>query len=191
VITVGLVALVSLALGGLTSPAQLWLPDALRPFANSASGWTLLTALIVWTSNERPARSAVLGAVSFVALVLGYQIVSELRGFPDTEELFLVVGAVVGPFVGAAASWIRGRDVRAALGSGILSGIALGDAAFGLVRVQATTGWFYWVLVGVLGVLLVAFVITKRLTTGLARALAVLTALGVAAAMFSVYGGLS
>jgi len=44
----GAVVLVaSFLLGGLTSYAQGFLPDAAAPFANSASGWTLLTALLV------------------------------------------------------------------------------------------------------------------------------------------------
>jgi hypothetical protein len=47
-VRLAVVVAVSLVLGGLTSFAQGVLPDELRPLANSASGWTILTALIVW-----------------------------------------------------------------------------------------------------------------------------------------------
>jgi len=78
---------------------------------------------VVWLLRGRTAPSAVYGAVSFVALVLGCAAVSELRD---------------------------GR--RAALGAGLLAGIALGDCAYGLLVVSATTGWFYRPLIGLLGV---------------------------------------
>ena len=105
--------LASALLGGATSFAQTFLPDALRPFANSASGWTLLTALVVGLCRARTLASAVLGAASFALLVLGYQYVSGLRGFPTDETLFLIVGLVVGPFVGVAASWLTRGGWRA------------------------------------------------------------------------------
>lgn len=40
-------AVAALLLGGLTSVAQGVLPDAVRPLANSVSGWTLLTILVL------------------------------------------------------------------------------------------------------------------------------------------------
>ena len=56
-----IVVAASLVLGALTSYAQGLLPGPLRPFANSASGWTVLTALIVWRIGERTLPSAVFG----------------------------------------------------------------------------------------------------------------------------------
>lgn len=143
-----------LLLGGATSLAQGLLPIALRPFANSASGWTLLTAGAVAASRARTRPSALFGAASFVALVLGYQLMSTLRGFPTSETLFLVIGVIVGPFVGVAASWLRRAGARAAIGCGVLSGIALGEGAYGLIEVCATTGWVYWTLISVAGLAL-------------------------------------
>ena len=189
-VKLGLVVLISLALGGLTSPAQTWLPDALRPFANSGSGWTLLTALIVWAFRERAVPSAVFGAASFLTLVLGYQIVSDLRGFPDTEEFFLVAAIAIGPFVGAAASWLHRHDFRAALGCGVLAGTGLGEAAFGLTVIEATTGWFYWTLIAVLSVLLVTAVTTRQLAAARHRALAAGTTIAVTAVIFIAYNTL-
>lgn len=186
----GLVVLISLVLGGLTSPAQAWLPDSLRSFANSASGWTLLTGLVVWAFRERALPSAVFGAASFLALVLGYQVVSELRGFPDSEEFFLVAALVVGPFVGAAASWLHRHDLRAALGCGLLAGIGLGEATYGLTVVIATTGWIYWTLVAVLSAVLITSTATRRLTTARDRVLTIGTAIAVAAMFLVTYTAL-
>lgn len=167
-----LVVLVSLLLGGATSFAQTVLPDALRPFANSASGWTLLTALAVAGCRARTLPSAVFGAASFVSLVLGYQVVSTLRGFPTSETLFLIAGLVVGPFVGAAAAWLRRGGVRTALACGALAGIAIGESAYGLLVVSATTGWFFWTLIGVAGLGLLAHTVLRRLGTARLRLLA-------------------
>jgi len=88
---------------------------------------------VVWLLRGRTAPSAVYGAVSFVALVLGYAAVSELRD---------------------------GR--RAALGAGLLAGIALGDCAYGLLVVSATTGWFYRPLIGLLGVAVLVVTLALR-----------------------------
>jgi hypothetical protein len=176
------VVVVSLALGGLTSPAQGWLPDPLRPFANSASGWTLLTALVVWAVRERAVASAVFGFLSFIALVLGYQTVSDLRGAADTEGLFLAISFVAGPVVGLAACWVRRRDVRAALACGVLAGIGIGDGASGLLRVAATTGWFSWTLIAVIGAALV--VLTEVRIRGTRDRLVALAATVIVAAAY-------
>lgn len=118
---------VALLLGAGTSWGQGALPDAVSSFANSASGWTILTALIVWAIRSRTGLSALLGAVCFVGLVLGYTLASELRGLSYNPVFFGLVGVVVGPFVGVAASWLRRREWRAAAGVGLLSGIAVGS----------------------------------------------------------------
>jgi len=182
-----IVVAASLMLGGLTSFAQGILPDQLRPFANSASGWTVLTALIVWRIGERTLPSVVFGLASFVALVLGYTVASELRGFTYSPVLFGVIGAIVGPFVGAAASWLRRTEWRAALGSGFLAGIALGESLYGLVVVASTTGWLYWALIGVAGVALLAATLVHRAGRRAPGILGVAVALTIAGAFFLAY----
>ena len=177
----------SALLGGATSFAQTFLPDALRPFANSASGWTLLTALAVAACRARTAPSAVFGAASFVALVLGYQVVSTLRGFPTDETLFLIVGLIVGPFVGIASSWLHRDGWRALLGCGALSGIAVGEGAYGLVKVVDTTGWFYWTLIAVVGVGLLVVTSLHRVHRARGRVLAIVLVFAVGAAFLLAY----
>jgi hypothetical protein len=186
-LTVAAVMVVSLVLGGLTSFAQTFLPDAVRPFANSASGWTLLVALVVARSRPSLALGAVLGALSFVALLLGYSAVSTLRGFPTSEELFLVAAVVVGPFVGAAAGALRMSGARAAIAVALLAGIAIGEAAYGLLVVSATTGWFTWSLIGLIGIALLVGTSVQRLHSLRLRCLAVGLTAAVGLAFFLTY----
>jgi len=159
----GAVVLLSFLLGGLTSYAQGFLPEALSSFANSASGWTVLTALLVYWSRARTAPAAVLGAVSFVLLVVGYMVAADLRGYVYNPLFFSVVGVVVGPFVGVAASWLRTAGVRAALGTALLAGIGVGEAIYGLTVVGDTTSPVYWTLIGVAGLALLAGQIARRI----------------------------
>jgi hypothetical protein len=185
------VVVASALLGGVTSFAQTFLPDAVRPFANSSSGWTMITALAVAICRARTAPSAILGAASFVALVLGYQAVSDLRGFPTDETLFLVIGVIVGPFVGVAASWLRRDGWRALTACALLAGIAGGEGVYGLTQIAATTGWFSWTLILIVGIALLVVTAWRRLHDPRSRLLAVLLTLVVAAAFFFAYLAIS
>ncbi len=180
----------SVILGGATSLAQLLLPALLAPLGNSAGAWTLLAVLLLVALGERTAVSAFAGAGAFVGLVLGYQVVSGLRGFPTSEELFLIAGVVVGPFVGVAASWLRSHGVRAALGAGLLAGIWLGEGIYGLTVVAATTSPVVW-MVEVAGALVLLGVVTTRaLTRGLDRGIAIGLAVATSTAFLGAYSAL-
>ncbi len=151
----------------------------MQPFANSASGWTMLTALLVWAARRSLLASALLGAGSFVALVLGYTLVSDLRGFSFSPLFWSAVGVLAGPWVGAAAAALHHRGRRAALGVGLLAGVLLGESGYGLTTVAATTGHTYWILVGGLGVGLLVAVAVRQLGTARLALTAVATAIGV------------
>ncbi|MFD4993481.1 DUF6518 family protein [Cellulosimicrobium cellulans] len=157
----------SFVLGGLTSYAQGFLPDAAAPFANSASGWTLLTALLVaWAARDARTRTwhaAVLGAASFVLLTLGYAAAADLRGYVYDPTLFGIVGLVVGPFVGIAAAWQWRNGVLTALGTAVLAGIGVGESVYGLTTVVETTGATYWVVIGLASLVLLSAVLARRL----------------------------
>lgn len=184
----------SFLLGGLTSYAQGFLPDAARPFANSASGWTVLTALLVaWFAGgprTRTWHAAVLGAASFVLLVLGYTVAADLRGFVYRPLLFGIVGVVAGPLVGIAAAWLRRRRVRAALGTALLAGIGIGEAAYGLTVVAEHTGATYWVVIGVVSLVLLAAMLVRRVRGAWPVAIATAGTAGVAVAFYLVYSWL-
>ncbi|NYE38936.1 hypothetical protein F4692_004091 [Nocardioides cavernae] len=188
------VVVASLLLGGLTSLAQGWLPDALASFANSPSGWTLLTAMLVAAARPSPGGGAVLGALSFVSLVLGYTAASELRGLTYSPLLWGAVGVVAGPFVGAASAAVVGRrPVRAALGAGALAGVLLADGIYGLTVVAATTSPVYWSLCLLAGVALVVVVATRLRAWPVVAALVGCTALatGVLRAGYAVLNGVA
>ena len=158
----------SLVLGAATSWAQGVLPDALESFANSPSGWTLLTVLRVVAVRPPVALGAVLGMLSFVSIVLGYTVASEVRGLSYDPLFWSVVGVVAGPFVGAAAAALVGRHViGTALGAGALAGALIADGIYGLTVVAGTTSPVYWVLCLVGGVAL-AGVVAVRLRTRVA-----------------------
>lgn len=135
----------SLLLGGLTSWAQGVLPDALASVANSPSGWTLLTALLVAAARPTLPWGAALGGASFVSLVLGYTIASDLRGLFYSPLLWCVVGVLAGPFVGgAAAAVVRSHNLQAALGAGALAGVFFADGIYGRTVIGSSTNSIYW-----------------------------------------------
>lgn len=169
------VVLAGLALGGATSYAQTWLPGSLAPLANSVSGWTLLTALAVASRRPGLRWGAVLGAASFVSLVLGYTAVSEARGWTYDPTLWGAVGVVAGPFVGAATAGLVGRPpLPRALGAGALAGVLVADGLRGLTVVADSTSPVYWSLCLAVGLLGLAAA-TTRLPTARHRLAAVAT----------------
>jgi hypothetical protein len=159
VISVGAVlriAVISVVLGAVTSWAQGFLPDAWAPLANSPSGWAAMTALVVMAFRPRLRWGAVFGMISFVCLVLGYTLASELRGLAYDPTLWGAIGLVTGPFIGAAAAGAAStRSIPAALGSGVLAGVLVADGIYGLTVVEDSTSPVYWTTVLLLGLLFV------------------------------------
>lgn len=157
----------SLVLGGLTSLAQGFLPDSLRSMANSPSGWTLLTVLMISIPRLGLLSAACLGAVSFVCLVLGYTFVSELRDLTYNPEFWCAVGLVAGPAVGwSTSASFDARRLLNVLGSSLIAGIAITDAVYGLTVVADTTSAVYWWIAGAAGVAFLGFVALRRQLPG-------------------------
>lgn len=184
------VALAAFLLGVLTSFAQGLLPGVISSFANSASGWTLITVALVAAVRAEPRVAAILGALSFVLLTLGYTAASALRGHTYDPTTFVLIGLVVGPFVGLATAWLRGRDVRAALGTALLSGIAVGEALYGFTVVSDSTSPVYWTLIGLAGLCLLGFMVKERLNDSVAITLALGCTAVVAAGFDVIFGAL-
>ena len=183
------VAVSSFLLGAATFSAQGLLPDALTSFANSASGWTLVTVLLLSIMRVGPALAAVLGATSFVLLTLGYAAAAQLRDLFYDPTLFALVGVVVGPFVGIATSWLRAEHPwQAALGTALLAGIGVGEAAFGLTTVADTTSPVYWVLIGAAALALLIAMLIRRIRGLSWRLLAVIGTCVTAGAFVVAYG---
>lgn len=153
----------SLVLGGLTSLAQGFLPDSLTSIANSPSGWTLLTVVMISVARLRLLPAALGGAVSFVCLVLGYTFVSELRGLTYNPAFWCAVGVVAGPAVGwSASASFDARRLLNVVGSSLIAGVAITDAVYGLTVVSGTTSPVYWWIAGVAGALFLGLVAVRR-----------------------------
>ena len=152
----------ALAIGGLTSWAQGGRLGAFAPVANSVSGWTIPTVLLIALTRLRPGWSALAGTGGFLGMVIGYTVASALRGLYYNPMLFGVVAVVAGPFIGVATAWLRSSDWRPHLGSGLLAGILVGESVYGLTAIRATTGWVYWGAVGLLGLALHASTVLRR-----------------------------
>src|SRR3954447_12678039 len=69
----------ALAIGGLTSWAQGGRLGAFAPVANSVSGWTIPTVLLIALTRLRPGWSALAGTGGFLGMVIGYTLASALR----------------------------------------------------------------------------------------------------------------
>lgn len=153
----------SLVLGGLTSVAQAVLPDSLRSLANSPSGWTLLTVVLIAVARLRLLPAAVLGAASFVSLVLGYTLVSELRGLSYSPVFWGATGVLAGPIVGwSTSAALDRRPLLGAVGSSLIAAVLLTDAIYGLTVVADTTSPVYWWVVGVAGLVFLGVVAMCR-----------------------------
>jgi len=186
----GVVVLASFALGFLTFFAQGALPEWFASFANSASGWTVLTVLLVLWSRQRWPIAAPLGAASFVLLTLGYSLASSVQGLYYNPTMFALVGVVAGPLVGVAASWLLARGVRAALATSALASVGLGEALYGLTVISETTSPVYWIIIGVTALGLLTWMLAKRIRGALPVAVTVLGTAAVAAAFVLVYTSL-
>jgi hypothetical protein len=182
-----LVVIASLVLGAATFFAQGVFPDVISSFANSASGWTLVTVALVWLLHQRTWASAVLGLIGFVGLVAGYTVAAELRGIHYGPLVFGIIGVVAGPFVGIAASWLHREAYRAASAAAVLAGIAIGESVYGLTMIAATTSPFYWILIGALGTALLAAVLIRRVNRPATRILAIAATATIATAFCAAY----
>lgn len=191
---VAIVALAGLALGALTAYAQGWLPAELGSLANSSGSWALAAFLLALLARS-PSVAAGCGSVTLLALLTGYVVTNAARGFPSGSRTVLFWGTaalLVGPFLGLGAHWVRyGRDVRAALGSGAMSGVLIGEGVYGLRYIPDTTYPPYWWGQIAVGVLLLGVVAAGRLRRPQAALLALALAVVTATLFVVIYSGSS
>lgn len=126
----------------------------MRSLANSPSGWTLLTVGIIAVARPRLVPAACLGAVGFACLVLGYSVVSDLRGLSYSPVTWGVIGLVAGPIIGwSTSAAFSARPLLRKLGSSLIAGVLITDAVYGLTVIADTTSPVYWWIVGVVGLM--------------------------------------
>ena len=145
-----IVLLVSVIVGGLTSPGQQYLPDALRSLANSAAPWFVTVLAAVYAGRCRPVVAIILGIAGFLLFNVSYGIVSELRGFAYSagpHNIWSILAFPVGLIAGLAASWLRSARVTlVAIGASAPAAVLLGEGMYGLTVILATTGPVVWIL---------------------------------------------
>jgi xanthosine utilization system XapX-like protein len=136
-----------LIIGALTEWSVPHLPFSLEPLGNSAAPWILVTFAVALTSR-RTAESLILAVITLLALVSGFYVIEAWRGWGVSwhqVELWSAASVTLGPLVGLAASWLRraGRTAGA-LGAGMLGGLLVGEAVYGLVKLKFSTPPAYW-----------------------------------------------
>ena len=158
------VVLVAGAAGSATSFLQTVLPHAVASLANSAGPWCLVAWLLARPASS-PARGAAAAVAALVALVAGYYVTADLRGFPvgsASVGSWVVAAALVGPPLGAGAVCSRAAPGwRRVLGALVLPALLVAEAAYGVLVVGSTTSTAYWVGEGVVGLLLAAGLLVR------------------------------
>lgn len=137
-----------LAIGIATSVGQGLLPDGLAPLSNSSGSWCLCAFAVALLARDSR-TAALVGLASLVAMLAGYALATELRGYPVATSMFVrwgVAAVIAGPALGVGAAWLRGQNpLRAAAGVAPVAGILLGEGGYGLTVVAATTPVGYWI----------------------------------------------
>jgi hypothetical protein len=159
---------VAIVIGGLTSPAQQYLPDALRSLANAAGPWFVAIFVAVWAARSPLVLAIVLGVAGFVLLNVAYGVVSTLRGFPySVVNSWTIVAIPAGLAVGIAVTWLASRrSTLVAIGAAVPAIVLLAEGVYGLTTVLATTGPVVWILELIGGAAWVAWVVARRLRPG-------------------------
>jgi hypothetical protein len=135
--------------------------------------------------------AAVFGAASLLALLGGYVVGSEVRGYASSTAMvvFWTAAAIfAGPLLGVSSHWVKaGPQMLVATGAGALSGVLVGEGVYGLAFVLDTTYPPYWWGEIVVGVFLLLAVARRRSLCIRAVALSVGVAALVAVAFVGVY----
>jgi hypothetical protein len=186
---VAVVLVATVVIGGLTSPGQKYLPDALRPLANAVGPWFITVLVAVRAGRSRVALSVVLAILGFVLLNVSYGIVSQWRGYAYSAgptNIWNILAVPAGVVAGLAAAWLRSpRALLVAIGAAAPAGILIGEGVYGLTAVLDTTGPVVWILEIICAVAFVTWMCVRRLRT--ARLVCLCIALSVAgAALFDV-----
>ena len=166
--SIGIVVLVTVIIGGLTSPAQQHLPEAIRSLANAAVPWFVGVLVAVWLGRSPLVLAILLGIAGFLLLTLSYGVVTELRGFPWAFiNIWTIVAIPAGIAVGVATTWLRSkRKFLVFWGAAVPAIVLIAEGIYGLVVVVATTGPVVWILELVGAVAWMVWVWARRLRPG-------------------------
>jgi hypothetical protein len=160
-----LVAIVGLALGALTAYGQDWLPSKLGSLANSSGPWALVAFGLALLLATEMRGAAMIGSLALLALLVGYVLGSDARGYSSGTALVAFWGAaalLAGPLVGIGGYWARsGEGLRPALGIGAMCGVLVGEGVYGLTSIADTTFTPYWWAEALVGAFLAAWLVSR------------------------------
>ena len=186
-----LVALIAVLLGVVTAVAQGWLPEQVGSLANSSGSWALFAFVLAWLAAT-PAAAAAFGSLSLLGLLAGYIVGASMLEYPSSTQLIIfwgIAALLVGPPLGLGAYWVRHHRGRlAALGAGAMSGVLIGEGAYGLAYIADTTYPPYWWGQIAVGLLLLLTIMGRRLPGPPDRALSLGVSALTAVAFVAVYG---
>jgi hypothetical protein len=144
---VALAVVVGAAVGAVIEWSVPHLPFSLEPLGNSAAPW-LVVAFAMALITHRLSESVVLSVVTLIALVMGFYVAQDIRGWAVSRHqvvLWTAASCVAGPLVGVAAAWLRRPErTRAAVGAGVLGGLLAGEAVYGLRVLRFSAPPRYW-----------------------------------------------
>jgi Family of unknown function (DUF6518) len=189
-VSVALVCGAGFALGVLTAFAQAWLPHEMGSLANSSGSWALVALLLALLANDRIA-AAMFGFLALISLLGGYVVGSEVRDIASSSGLIAFWGlaaVIVGPILGLCAHSIEtDHGYWAAIGTGVVSGVLIGEGIYGLRYIADTTYPPYWWVEIAVGVALLGWVVVRRVRGTWPAVLALASSLVVAAAFVAIY----
>jgi hypothetical protein len=146
---------VGAAVGAVIEWSVPHLPFSLEPLGNSAGPW-LVVAFAVALTTRSAITSIASAVVTLISLVMGFYVAQDIRGWAVSQHqvvLWTAASCVAGPLVGVAASWLRRENrTRAALGAGVLGGLLVGEAVYGVRKLEFSTPARYWHLQLALGI---------------------------------------
>lgn len=185
-----LVVMVAVVVGILTAYGQGLLPSALGSLANSSGAWALVAfGLALLPVGPRGAAAA--GTAALLAMLVGYVMVQQVRGYASSAALpvfWTIVALIVGPALGLGAHWLKsGRGNRAAVGVAGICGALIGEGVSGLRYIADTTYPPYWWASILTGTVLLGWAVSRRLRRPVPAGLAVLVTVAVSAAFVVVY----
>jgi hypothetical protein len=182
----------AVAAGVAMSFGQTYAPDWLQPLFNSAAPVVAIAGLVAFAAR-RSWSSALLGALSGPAVMAGYYLTSEVRGFANSAS-WIVLWSTAGVLFGAVmgwAVWLLRHHAPIGLkapAAALWPGVAIGEAAHGLARIADSTPIGYWWTQAAVGAGVLAAVSWYHLKTWPGRLLAAASTVVIAAVVFAAYG---
>lgn len=175
---------------------QTYTPEWLHPLFNSAAPVVTVAAAAA-LAGWRMWQAIVLAALAGPLVMVGYYGTAALRGFGVASSWVLfwwTAGVAVGAVMGAAVWLLRRNDdgrspfLMRGLAVSVWPGVAIGEAAHGILRIADSTPVAYWWTEAALGVAVLVLLCLRFARSAGGATLAGLGAAAIAGGMFFAYG---